>query len=74
MEEAYRVSGGRDTVVDAGPHNWFDSAFRYTRFLGFEFLYLIVLADKITVHDINGKGLFVKFLCEFCIVLSYFCF
>ena len=61
--DAYRVPGGRDAAVGAGLHNGLGSAFKF-RDLGFEFLYLLVLADKIMVQDINGKSLLMKFLRE----------
>lgn len=60
---AYRVPGGRDTAVGAGLRNGFGSALKF-RDLGFEFLYILVPADKIAVQDIDDKGLRVKFLRE----------
>ena len=59
MAYAYRVSGGRDAAVGAGPHNGPGSAFKLCD-PGFEPPCLLVPADKITVQDINDKGLLVK--------------
>ena len=63
VRNAYRVPGGRDTAVGAGLRNGFGSALKF-RDPGFEFLYLLVPADKIAVQDIDDKGLRVKFLRE----------
>ena len=63
VRNAYRVPGGRDTTVGAGLRNRFGSALKF-RDPGFEFLYLLVPADKIAVQDIGDKGLRVKFLRE----------
>ena len=62
--DAYRVLGGRDAAVCAGLHNGLGSAFKF-RDLGFEPLYLLVPADKITVQDIHDKSLLMEFLREF---------
>ena len=63
VRDAYRVLGGRDAAVGAGPHDGFGPAFKF-RDSGFESLYLLVPTDKITVQDINDKGLLVKPLRE----------
>lgn len=63
VRNAYRVPGGRDTAVGAGLRNGFGSALKF-RDPGFEFLYLLVPADKVAVQDIDDKGLRVKFLRE----------
>lgn len=62
--DAYRVLGGWNAAVGAGLNYWFGTALKF-RDLGFEFLYLLALADKIPVQDFNGKGLLVKFLRKF---------
>ena len=61
--DAYRVLGGRDAAVGAGLHNGFGAALKF-RDPDFEFLDLLVLADKIAVQDINHTGLFVELLRE----------
>ena len=63
MRNAYRILGGRDAAVGAGLHYGFGSVFKF-RDSGFELLYLLVLADKAAVQDINGKGLLMKFFGE----------
>lgn len=62
--DAYRVLGGRDAAVGAGPHNGFGAVLKF-RDSDFEFLDLLVLADKIAVQDINHTGLFVQLLRQF---------
>lgn len=57
--DAYRVLGGRDAAVGAGLHNGFGAVLKF-RDSDFEFLDLLVLADKIAVQDINHTGLFVE--------------
>lgn len=63
VRNAYRVPGGRDTAVGAGLHNGFGAVLKF-RDPDFEFLDLLVLADKIAVQDINHTGLFVELLRE----------
>ena len=61
--DAYRVLGGRDAAVGAGLHNGFGAVLKL-RDSDFEFLDLLVLADKIAAQDINHTDLFVELLRE----------
>lgn len=51
IRNANRILGGRDSAVGAGPHSGSVSVIE-SRYLGFVFLYLLVLADKIAVQDV----------------------